>query len=47
MRGQAAANISVDFNKKLALNQVPDVVSAQNGEEDNEAAPAGTKDNRN
>lgn len=51
VRSQPSANITVDFNKKLALNQVPVAAKtatpvAQNDAEDDEAAPAGNNDNR-
>ena len=46
-QGQAAqANaVTVDFSKKLALNDLPNVAESTGGGEDNEAAPATNADN--
>ena len=47
IRGQAAAatQVTVDFRKKLALNDLPEPAVGGGGAEDNEAAPATNADN--
>ena len=49
IRNQAAAasQVSVDFRKKLALNDLPEpAMGGSGGAEDNEAAPATNDNNR-
>ena len=47
IRGQAASatQVTVDFRKKLAMNDLPEPAVGGAGAEDNEAAPATNADN--